>query len=367
MSSSDTAAPSARRPSAGRRVVVVGASGNVGTSLLRRLEGDPAIASILAVARRTARSTSKKTTWAAGDIAEDDLLSRFADADAVVHLAWEIQPSHDEAAMARTNLLGSHRVFEAAAAAGVGAIVHASSVGAYSPGPKDRPVDESWPTDGIATSFYARHKATVERMLDRFEERHPDVRVVRMRPGLIFKRGQGSEGRRLFLGPLVPVRLLHPKLLPLLPDVRGVRFQAVHTEDVADAYHRAVVGAARGPFNVVADPVLDLPTIAEAIGARTFPVPPSVARAVVELSWRARLQPTPTGWLEMGLRSPILSRARAERELGWAPTRSSTDAVREVLEGIATRAGEPTPKLEPTIGGHLRERNVRRSNAIGLR
>jgi nucleoside-diphosphate-sugar epimerase len=88
----------------------------------------------------------------AADIAEDDLVSRFAGADAVVHLAWEIQPSHDEAAMARTNLLGSHRVFEAAAA-GVGAIVYASSVGAYSPGPKDRAVDDSWPTDGIATSF----------------------------------------------------------------------------------------------------------------------------------------------------------------------------------------------------------------------
>ncbi|HYF12549.1 MAG TPA: NAD-dependent epimerase/dehydratase family protein [Actinomycetota bacterium] len=364
MPSSDTSAPSARRPGGGSRIVLVGATGNVGTSLLRRLEDDPAIASITAVARRPARSTSEKTAWVAADIGQDDLVPRFAGADAVVHLAWAIQPSHDEATMARTNLLGSHRVFEAAAAAGVGAIVYASSVGAYSPGPKDRPVDESWPTDGIATSFYARHKATVERMLDRFEERHPDLRVVRMRPGLIFKRGQGSEGRRLFLGPLVPVRFLHPKLLPLLPDVRGVRFQAVHTEDVAEAYHRAVVGDARGPFNLVADPILDLPTIADAIGARTIPMPASVARAVVELSWRARLQPTPTGWLDMGLRSPILSRARAERELAWTPTRSSTDAVHEVLEGIATRAGEPTPKLEPTIDGHLLERNVGRSDVV---
>jgi UDP-glucose 4-epimerase len=65
----------------------------------------------------------------------------------------------------------------------------------------------------------------------------------------------------------------------------------------------------------------------------------------------------------VGLRSPILSKARVERELGWTPTRSSTDAVREVLEGIAARAGEPTPKLEPTIGGHLRERNVGRRDA----
>jgi UDP-glucose 4-epimerase len=34
-------------------------------------------------------------------------------------------------------------VFQAAADAGVGALVHASSVGAYSPGPTDEAVDES--------------------------------------------------------------------------------------------------------------------------------------------------------------------------------------------------------------------------------
>jgi UDP-glucose 4-epimerase len=58
--------------------------------------------------------------------------------------------------------------------------VYASSVGAYSPGPKDRPVDESWPTEGTLTSFYARHKAEVERLLDRFEQEQPQVRVVRL-------------------------------------------------------------------------------------------------------------------------------------------------------------------------------------------
>ena len=87
------------------------------------------------------------------------------------------------------------------------AIVYASSVGASSPGPKDRAVDESWPTDGPPTSFYARHKAEVETMLDRFQLERPDTRLVRLRPGLIFKRGSAEGQRRYFLGPLFP-RLL---------------------------------------------------------------------------------------------------------------------------------------------------------------
>ena len=77
---------------------------------------------------------------------------------------------------------GSPRVFEAAAAAGAGALVHASSVGAYSPGPKDRRVDESWPTEGIPSSFYSRHKAACERALDELESRDPQLRVARLRP-----------------------------------------------------------------------------------------------------------------------------------------------------------------------------------------
>jgi UDP-glucose 4-epimerase len=66
-------------------------------------------------------------------------------------------------------------------------MVYGSSVGAYSPGPKDRRVDESRPAEGTPTSFYARHKAEVERLLDRFQLERPEIRVVRLRPGLIFK------------------------------------------------------------------------------------------------------------------------------------------------------------------------------------
>ena len=45
------------------------------------------------------------------------------------------------------------------------ALVYASSVGAYAPGPKDRRVPETWPTTGVESSFYSRDKAAVERLL----------------------------------------------------------------------------------------------------------------------------------------------------------------------------------------------------------
>ena len=330
------------------RVVVVGATGNVGIRLLDALSAEPAVTTVVGVARRPPDGErARSVEWHAADIASDDLVPIFDGADAVVHLAWEIQPSHDESTMARTNVYGSGRVFRAVADAGVGSLVYASSVGAYSPGPKDRRVDESWPVDGMPGSFYSRHKAAVEHMLDGFERRQPHVRVVRMRPGLIFQRSQGSEAQRFFLGRLIPRQLLRPGTIPVLPDVEGLRFQAVHTSDVADAYRLAVVGSARGPFNLVAEPELDMRLVADAIGARTVRVPPGLARRAVELTWIARLQPTPRGWLEMGLRCPMLSADRARGDLGWEPSRASTSTVKELLEGLADGAGAPTARLAP--------------------
>jgi len=105
--------------------------------------------------------------------------------------------------------------------------VYASSVGAYSPGPKDRRVGETWPTGGIPSSFYSRHKVEVERMLDRFEGERPATRVVRLRPGLIFQRDAASEIRRLFAGPFLPSPLVRPGRVPMVPGIPGLRFHQV--------------------------------------------------------------------------------------------------------------------------------------------
>ena len=92
------------------RVVVVGASGNVGTSLLRSLAAEPAVESVLGVARRLPRAEFAKTEWAAADVSRLELVPLFRGADCVVHLAWLIQPSRDPQHMWHTNGLGSRRV-----------------------------------------------------------------------------------------------------------------------------------------------------------------------------------------------------------------------------------------------------------------
>jgi UDP-glucose 4-epimerase len=341
------------------RIVVTGATGNVGTSLVDALVADPRVERIVGLARRLPRLERPRTTWVQADVAHAPLAPVFEGADAVVHLAWLIQPSRDERITYAANVTGSRRVFEAAAEAGVGALVYASSVGAYSPGPKDRAVDESWPTEGTPSSFYARHKAAAERALDEVAAAHPELRVVRLRPALIFKREAASGVRRLFAGPFLPSPLVRPALLPVLPLPAGLRVQGVHAADAAEAYRLAVTDpSARGAYNVAAEPVLDAATLGRALGARPLELPVRRVRAAAALAWRLGLQPSEPGWLDLGMAVPIMDSGRICRELGWTPTRTADAALLELLEGIRTSAGTSTPPLDPRAGGPLRLREL---------
>jgi nucleoside-diphosphate-sugar epimerase len=340
------------------RVVVIGATGNAGTSVLESLSAEGGVDEIVAVARRAPAQTWPRTTFVAADIAQGDLVPVLRGADAVVHLAWLIQPGRDESVTYRVNVAGSERVFRAAVQAKVRTLVYASSVGVYSPGPKDRAVGETWPTEGTPSSFYSRHKVVVERQLDRLEREQPTLRVIRLRPALIFKAQAATEIRRLFAGPFLPGPLVRPELIPFVPDVPRLRFQVVHSRDVGEAYRLAVVGDARGAFNLAADPPIGPSELAEIFQARRLKLPAAVVRIGAATTYALRLQPTEPGWLDMGLAIPIMDSSRARDELGWHPQHDALQTLREQIDGIRAGSDAPTPPLQRGTSGPARVREL---------
>jgi nucleoside-diphosphate-sugar epimerase len=184
------------------------------------------------------------------------------------------------------------------------------------------------------------------------------VRTVRLRPALTFKRDAATGIRRLFIGPLLPNRLVRPGLLPVLPYPRGLRTQAVHSLDVGQAYRLAAVRPVRGAFNIAADPVLDARAIASVVGARPLELSHALVRGAAWGSWKLRLQPTSPGWLDMGMDSPIMQTTRAREQLGWRPSMSATQALGELLASVREGAGLQTPPLDPAASGPLRVREL---------
>jgi nucleoside-diphosphate-sugar epimerase len=157
----------------------------------------------------------------------------------------------------------------------------------------------------------------------------------------------------------MPGRLVRPGLIPFVPDPNGrLVFQAVHSLDVGEAYRLALRSEASGAFNVAAEPVLDSHSLARLFGARVLPVPPRLLVGAAALTWHLRLQPSPRGWVDMGLAVPVMDTARAREVLGWRPRRSSEEALMELLEGMRDGEGLPTPPLDPAASGRLRLREL---------
>jgi UDP-glucose 4-epimerase len=358
------------------RVVITGATGNIGTALTEELARDVGVTSIVGLARRPApaRRPDAGAAWPPArtelrtvDVSRDRLDEHLEGADAVVHLAWLFHPARRPTETWRNNVEGARRTIEAAARAGVGTVIYASSVGAYSPHRGDARVTESWPTDSLPTAGYGREKAYIERLLDVFERDHPDIRTVRFRPAFVFRREAAVGQRRIFAGPFLPrppaPGARHRPLV--LPDVAGLRFQALHTVDVADAIGRALRRPVHGAFNLAAEPVVDVATIAGLLGARTVAVPPVAARAALAVLHHLRLVPVPPELFDLVLTLPLLDTTRAAAELDWQPRHRADHALGELLTGLHRPTGFPTPPLDPATSGPWRRHEV--ATGVGAR
>ncbi|ORA09569.1 NAD-dependent epimerase/dehydratase family protein [Mycobacterium arosiense] len=335
-----------------KRIVITGASGNVGTALLRRLAEDGTDHEIVGVTRRRppADGVYRSVQWHELDLAdpgvEIQLLNVFRGAQCVIHLAWGFQPTRNTRYLDAVAVHGSSAVLSAANNAKVQQLVHMSSVGTYAPGRYGERVDESWSTAGIRSSAYSRAKSTVEHMLDDYERRNPDgVGIARMRPGFIMQRDAAMGLRRYTLPAYLDSRWL--RWLPVLPLDRSLCVSIVHAEDVADACVRAIERRATGPFNLAAEPPVSRDDIAKALRAYPIHVPLRLLWLAVEASWRARLQPIDRGWLDMAYSLPLLDTGRARDLLEWSPRWRSVAALADLIDGFLHGSGTASPVLHP--------------------
>lgn len=314
-----------------RTALVTGATGLVGTHVVRRLQRDGW--KVRALVRDAARASALGrggVELAVGDVLDGESFARAAAGCSVVfHTAAAVTPSGGWEAFQRPNVEGTRHAIAATQRAGA-RLVHVSSVAVYGGTTRYRAggtrTDEDTPLAPLLeTDFYARSKRESEALV---MDAHRDGRIwaTALRPDVIY----GTHDRQFV--PRV-ARLLARGVAPVIG--RGDTTMAiVNAENVADGLVRAAATDAAGgrAYNLAND--YDV-TVAEffrlaGIGLgrrlRTLPVPTMAARGAERLFLLlapllpgSRFKAVSFSAVDFLTRDNPFSSERAKRELGWDP------------------------------------------------
>ena len=325
----------------GMTVAVTGPTGTFGLSLMPLLEAEGRISRIVGIARRPfdpAEHGWTKMSYVRGDVREPEALERaFSGSDVVVHLAFMITGAAREGTIRAINVDGTLNAFRAAASAGVGRFVYASSVAAYG-FHRDNPVGmtEEWPARPDRRLFYAQEKAEIEALLREEQGAHPEVDVYILRPPVVV--GPHAVGAKQVLPDrLEPIgrrlaALVRSSPVPLPVPAPRLPMQFIHEEDVARALLLCILG--RGPagtYNVTGDGVVTADEVARELGLAPLPLPAAVAQTAARAVARIPFAPPFAEWAEAASHPAIIDASKAKRELGWSPRHTSLEALREAL------------------------------------
>jgi nucleoside-diphosphate-sugar epimerase len=205
---------------AGKKVLVTGAAGFIGSRLVEKLvlEHNADVRAFVHRFSTASRIARFPIEMVAGDIADGDAIDRAVEGcHYVFHLA------HVPQDLSR-NLQGARNLAEACLRHSVEHLVHVSTASVYEPFP-DGDLFESTPVKASGWGYGDNKLAGEQEFLDYFQEHHLPVTIIM--PTIVY----GPYGRRWTATPVS--QILSGKIY--LPDSGQGLCNAVYVDDVADA------------------------------------------------------------------------------------------------------------------------------------
>jgi len=310
------------------KVAITGVSGYLGGLVVRQLEADPEVSGILGLDLRAPKATSTKLTFERADVLQADFASLFAGLDAVIHLAFIVQPPKRMTmeTIDRINIEGSRRVFEGALAAGVKKIVYTSSIAAYG-AHTDNPaaITEDCPLRPNPDWYYSRTKGKVEELLDDLMKKHPGATVVRLRPSIFVGPGINNAVRTMV------------RSRALICTNPNLKVDFCWDEDIAEAVRPALHHPRSDVFNLCGGAPLTMPEMGRLLHKPVWRFNPRVVVALAKvLRAFGLLSEAMYEWLAVAAMGEIVvSSAKARRELNWRPRYDAAGALVEFARRIA--------------------------------
>jgi UDP-glucose 4-epimerase len=315
------------------RYLITGGSGYIGTRLVDRLSRREDTESIVICDVASPRTFVPKTEFQKIDVRDRQAVRAVVEAarpDVLVHLAFILNPSHDEGFMYDVDVNGTHNVLEAAAAAGVGQVLVTTSAVAYGAFPDNPvPLTEDDPVRGVPRFSYARDKTESDRICQLWAHENRDRVVTIVRPCIVFGPNVDNYLVRLWTK------------TPFTADVGTLdqQIQFVHEDDVVEAVTGLLLGRHGGAFNVAGDGLMTMRECGELIEAPVRKLPLWAYRALARLMWRLRASEAPPGQIDFALYPWIVSNEKIKRTLEWTPAHSS----RETFEITMRKHGKMAP------------------------
>ncbi len=319
------------------RYVITGGAGYIGSRLVDFLSRRSDTEKIVVCDIASPRGYVPKTEFERVDVRDRDAVRATlerAKPDALVHLAFILNPSHDETLMYDIDVNGTHNVLEAAAAAGTQQVLVTSSGVAYGAFPDNPvPLTEEDPVRGVAAFSYARDKTESDRICQLWAAEYPERTMTIVRPCIVF-------------GPNVNnylVRLWTKQPFAADPGTLDNDIQFVHEDDVVEAITELLVGGHGGAFNVAGDGLMTSRECAEMIGSPIRRMPVRAYRGLARTMWNIRLSEAPPGSVDFALYPWIVSNEKLKRETGWSPRYTT----RETFEITMRAHGKLPPDGKP--------------------
>jgi UDP-glucose 4-epimerase len=326
------------------RYLITGGSGYIGGRLIDELSGRDETELIVDVDVKPPPRRWPKTEYVKGDVRDRAAIKGLLESheiDALVHLAFILNPIRDEAMMYDVDVNGTQAVLQAAAETGVKQVLVTSSATAYGAFPDNpKPIAEDWPVRGAPDFSYAKHKADSDRICQLWALENPDAVMTIVRPSIVF-------------GPSVDnyiVRAIENN--PFIPILDGVdeEFQLVHEDDVVTALFALLDGKHPGAFNLAGDGLLTWRRAAEMINKKTREVSLKNMKRFSALLWRLHIPRTeaPAGNLDF-IRYPwVVSTEKLKSTTGWQPRYDTLETYKVTMRSRGLFPEAPGRVQAPT-------------------
>jgi UDP-glucose 4-epimerase len=326
------------------RYLITGGSCYIGSRLNEILAAREEVEQIVNLDVRPPARPQAKATFVRGDVrdfaAVRDLLES-TQPDALVHLAFLLNPIRDEALMYDIDVNGTEAVLRAAAEAGIQQVLVTSSATAYGAFPDNpRPIAEDWPVRGQPDFSYARHKAEADRLCQLWALEQPDRVMTIVRPSIVF-------------GPNVDNYISRGwEKSSFMPIMDGVdeEFQLVHEDDVVSALIALLDGKHAGAFNLAGDGLLTWGRAAELVGKKTRTISLKTMKRFNNAMWKLHVPRTeaPAGNLDF-IRYPwVVSTEKLKSTADWQPRYDTLETFKITMRAKGLLPEAPTTLQAPT-------------------